>query len=102
MTGVLTSDFFVQKYSYIQDHAGYGLSQREEVLLCNAFSHWPSPYPENPVYESLVHLFVFTYMYVYYVYMYIHIGIQIISCCAIDFELLYDMNCHLHVYPFTK
>ena len=25
------------------DHYGYGLSQWEESLLCNTFSHWPSP-----------------------------------------------------------
>ena len=29
-----------------RDHSEYGLSQWEEALLCNAFSHWPSPYPE--------------------------------------------------------
>ena len=27
-------------------HSGYGFSQWEEALLCNASSHWPSPYPE--------------------------------------------------------
>ena len=27
-------------------HSGYGLSLWEEALLCNAFSHWTSPYPE--------------------------------------------------------
>ena len=25
---------------------GYGFGQWEEPLLCNAFSHWPRPYPE--------------------------------------------------------
>ena len=29
-----------------RDHSGYGLSQWEEALLSNAFSHWPSTYPE--------------------------------------------------------
>ena len=29
-----------------RDHSGYGISQREEVLLCNTSSHWPNPYPE--------------------------------------------------------
>ena len=29
-----------------RDHSGYGFSQWEEALLCNACSHWPSPYPE--------------------------------------------------------
>ena len=35
-------------FRWIMDHSAYGLglSQWEEVLLCNAFSHWPSPYPE--------------------------------------------------------
>ena len=28
------------------DHSGYGLSQWEKALLCNAFSHWPSPYSD--------------------------------------------------------
>ena len=32
------------------DHSGYGLGQWEEALLCNAFSHWPSPYPEWSLY----------------------------------------------------
>ena len=29
-----------------RDHSGYGLSQWEAALLCNASSHWPSPYSE--------------------------------------------------------
>ena len=29
-----------------RDHYGYGFSQWEEALLCNAFPHWPSPCPE--------------------------------------------------------
>ena len=29
-----------------RDHSGYGFSQWEEALQCNASSHWPSPYPE--------------------------------------------------------
>ena len=29
-----------------RDHSGHGLGQWEEALLCNACSHWPSPYPE--------------------------------------------------------
>ena len=29
-----------------RNHSGYGLSQREEVSLCNTFSHWLIPYPE--------------------------------------------------------
>ena len=27
-------------------HSGYGLSQWEQALLCNVFSHWRKPYPE--------------------------------------------------------
>ena len=30
----------------LRDHSGYGLSQWVQALLCNAFSHWSSPYPE--------------------------------------------------------
>ena len=30
----------------IRGHLGYGLSQWEQALLCNTFSHWLSPYPE--------------------------------------------------------
>ena len=30
----------------LRDHSRYGLSQWEKALLCNAFSHWSSPYPE--------------------------------------------------------
>ena len=29
-----------------RDHSGYGLCQWEELLLCNASSHWQSPLPE--------------------------------------------------------
>ena len=32
--------------NHIRDNSWYGLSQWEEALLCNAFSHWLSPYPE--------------------------------------------------------
>ena len=31
-------------------HSGYGISQWEEALLCNASSHWLSPYPEWSLY----------------------------------------------------
>ena len=34
------------------DHSGYGLSQWEKALLCNAFSHWLSTYPEWSSYRS--------------------------------------------------
>ena len=37
---------FVIASNVIRHNAGYGFSQWEEALLCNAFSHWPSPYPE--------------------------------------------------------
>ena len=30
-------------YPVCRDHSGYGLSQSEEALFCNAFSHWLSP-----------------------------------------------------------
>ena len=30
----------------VWDHSGYGFNQWEEVLLCNASSHWQSPYQE--------------------------------------------------------
>ena len=29
-----------------RDHSGYGVSQWEQVLQCNVWSHWPSPCPE--------------------------------------------------------
>ena len=31
--------------SLLRNQSGYGLSQWEEALLCNASSHWQSPYP---------------------------------------------------------
>ena len=34
------------KCNYIKVHSGYGLNQRPDALLCNAFSLWPIPYPE--------------------------------------------------------
>ena len=37
------SSIFVDNY---MDHSGCGLGRWEEALLCNAFSHWPSPYLE--------------------------------------------------------
>ena len=37
---------FFQQHSRSRDNFGYGLSRREEALLCNTSSHWQSPYPE--------------------------------------------------------
>ena len=37
---------FLSLVSDPRDHSGYGLSQWEEVLLCNTFCHRLSPYPE--------------------------------------------------------
>ena len=34
------------RIDHYRDHSGYGLSQWEETLQCNAFSQWLSPYPE--------------------------------------------------------
>ena len=54
-----------------RDHSGYGLSQWEEALLCNASSHWPSPYSEWPLIqyttviinrEMLVHCWIWIYI----------------------------------------
>ena len=33
-------------YGVLRHQSGYGLNQWEEALLCNASSHWPSPYPK--------------------------------------------------------
>ena len=38
--------FCIMASTIFLDHSAYGLSQWEEALLCNASSHWPSPYPE--------------------------------------------------------
>ena len=38
----------------IRDHCGYGLSRWEEALLCNASTHWPSPYPQWSVTPPLI------------------------------------------------
>ena len=35
-----------RKGSMCRDHSGYGLRWWERALLCNAFSHWLSSYPE--------------------------------------------------------
>ena len=43
----VTAILLIMMYSVLsRDHSGYGLHQWEEALLCNAFSHWLSPYPE--------------------------------------------------------
>ena len=39
-------DICVRTCCINRDHSGHGLSQWEEVLLFNAFSHWPCPYAE--------------------------------------------------------
>ena len=39
-----------------KNHSGYGLCQWEKALLCNAFSHWPSPYQEWCCSDALVSL----------------------------------------------
>ena len=36
----------ISKCNYIKVHSGYGLHQRPDALLYNAFSLWPIPYPE--------------------------------------------------------
>ena len=43
-----------------RDHCGYGHSQWEEALLCNAFSHWLSS-TQN---DSLVYIYVYRWIWV--------------------------------------
>ena len=35
----------LKTFNYME-HSGYGFSQWEVALVCDAFSHWPSPCPE--------------------------------------------------------
>ena len=69
---------FVIASNVIRDNAGYGFSQWEEALLCNAFSHWPSPYPEwslaiMPLLGLDMHVLVFT--------VYISLEYILLLCC---------------------
>ena len=53
-------------YCICRDHSKHDLGKWEKALLCNAFSYWPSPYPEWSltcktgmlVYKVMVRLFV--------------------------------------------
>ena len=45
------SRYGLRQWEMALHHSGYGLGQWEKALHGNAFSHWPSPYPEWSLYQ---------------------------------------------------
>ena len=87
-----------------RDHSGYGLSQWEEALLRNTFSHWLSPYPEwslvwqssvQPLNTKLLQIISFLFLSMKYVFEVITGHSTEDKSASIDFHL---HRCLLNCY----